>query len=327
MEYSVAIRTLGTSGEALRRELVSLHAQTIMPNEIIIYIARGYNRPEFQIGIEKYVEVDKGMISQRALQYREVSAPNILLLDDDVELAPDSAEILLRHLEENNADCVAADTFKNHEMSYRSRFKAIIGGLVFPRFNQKWAFKLHSNGSFSYINRVKKSLYPSQSAAGPCSLWRINSFRAIHIEDEIWLEQFGFPYGEDALTFFKLYLNGGKLYVAFDSKVLHLDSKSSSQNFQKSNNKIFIRTIAKFMLWHRMHYNYKNIYQKITSLIKYSISNLWYLFVHIVISLISLDHKPFFLYIKGVFYGYKNVGSISYKSIPLYKNPKFFKNC
>ena len=97
-DYSVAIRTLGTSGDALRRELLSLHAQTIQPREIVIYIAKGYPRPDFQIGMERYVEVDKGMIAQRALQYREITAENILLLDDDVELSPNSAEILLNHL-------------------------------------------------------------------------------------------------------------------------------------------------------------------------------------------------------------------------------------
>lgn len=38
MNYSVAIRTLGTSVESLRLELESLHQQTILPEKIIIYI-------------------------------------------------------------------------------------------------------------------------------------------------------------------------------------------------------------------------------------------------------------------------------------------------
>lgn len=53
-EYSVAIRTLGTGGEKYRKEIESLHSQTIKPKNIFVFIAEGYKRPDFQIGIEKY---------------------------------------------------------------------------------------------------------------------------------------------------------------------------------------------------------------------------------------------------------------------------------
>ena len=188
LTYSVAIRTLGTSLDTLRKELQSLHRQTIPPDRIVIYIAKGYQVPQFRIGMEEYVYVDKGMVSQRALHYNEIQSDCILLLDDDVELSPTSAETLLKQMMRENAHCVAADTFANHLMPVSQKIKAALSNFVFPNFSRKWAFKLHPNGSFSYINSVRKDLYPSQSAAGPAALWRKKDLLALRFQDEIWLD-------------------------------------------------------------------------------------------------------------------------------------------
>ena len=89
--YSIAIRTLGTAGELFRRGLDSIAAQTVPPERVIVYIAEGYSRPTFTRGKEEYVWVKKGMVAQLALPYHEIGSECILMLDDDVELAPDSA--------------------------------------------------------------------------------------------------------------------------------------------------------------------------------------------------------------------------------------------
>ena len=41
----MAIRTLGTSGDKLVRELKSIYNQTVQPDKVVIYIAEGYPRP------------------------------------------------------------------------------------------------------------------------------------------------------------------------------------------------------------------------------------------------------------------------------------------
>ena len=92
MNYSIAIRTLGTSGEKFVRELESIKRQTVQPEKVVIYIAEGYERPQYTIGKEEYVWVKKGMVAQRALSYSEIDSPLLMMLDDDVELEPDSAE-------------------------------------------------------------------------------------------------------------------------------------------------------------------------------------------------------------------------------------------
>ena len=93
MTYSIAIRTLGTAGEKFRQELESIRAQTLLPDRVLVYIAEGYPRPGFTVGREEYIPVKKGMFTQRALPYDEVTSDCILLLDDDVLLLPGSTEM------------------------------------------------------------------------------------------------------------------------------------------------------------------------------------------------------------------------------------------
>ena len=53
MKYSIAIRTLGTSGEMFVAELESIKRQTIQPEKVVVYIAEGYKRPDYTIGKEE----------------------------------------------------------------------------------------------------------------------------------------------------------------------------------------------------------------------------------------------------------------------------------
>ena len=160
--YSIAIRTLGSAGEKFLEELRSIAKQTVRPEKVIVYIAEGYSRPEFTVGREEYVWVKKGMVAQRALPYDEISSDCILLLDDDVRLAPDSAERLLRALEGQSMDCVAADVFKNHEMPLGVKLKSALSNWVFPHCSKRWAFKMHRTGSFSYNIDPEPRCYPMQ---------------------------------------------------------------------------------------------------------------------------------------------------------------------
>ncbi len=252
MTYSIAIRTLGTGGENYRRQLESIARQTVQPERVVVYIAHGHEAPAFRVGREEYVWVAKGMLSQRALRYSEIDSNCVMLLDDDVELAPDTAAGMLRALEKHGADCVAADTFLNHRMGVRQKIRAAVAGLVLPSRSQQKAFRMRRCGAFSYISRpVPGACYPSDTAAGPCSMWRRQALLAIHMEHELWLERHGFPYGEDAAYYLKLRANGLKLYVLFDSGAVHLDTGSSSGAFRRGSRRLYIRTFNNYVLWHR----------------------------------------------------------------------------
>lgn len=316
--YSIAIRTLGTSGDKFVRELNSIAKQTIKPDRVIIYIAEGYKHPKYRIGIEQYVEVKKGMVAQRALNYNEIDSDYILMLDDDVELAPNSVEILLNAIVENNADCVAADTFHNHKMRVGSKFYNIFVNLVFPHFNNQWAFKIHSNGSFSYLNNPTQQYYLSQSAAGPASLWKKESFLRINYSDELWLDSLGFAYGDDSLFFYKLFRNGMKLGVLFESGIVHLDGKTSSSDYQSNLKKFRIRSFATFVIWHRTCRNINNnhILNKFIADISFATKIIWLIPIHLIASIKFRTLNVFLNYIKGLHDGIKYVKSYEYRRIP-----------
>ena len=195
MKYSVTIRTLGKNPETLKRELESIARQTVLPNEIIIYIAEGYERPSYTIGEEKYVWVRKGMVAQRALKYEEISSEVVLMLDDDVELAEDSAEKMLKAMENNGLDCLAADTFKNQDMSWKQKVVAFLSNFVYARKDDGWAFKQCRNGSFTFNGNPQKSLCLTETFAGPCWMVKKDVLHAVHLEDELWLDSMGFAYG------------------------------------------------------------------------------------------------------------------------------------
>ena len=319
MTYSVAIRTLGTS-PALRSELESLHRQTVLPDKIMVYIAEGYSRPEYTVGKEEYKWVPKGMVRQRTLQYDDIDSEYILFLDDDVELAPNTAELLLKAAEDYSADCVGPDTFKNQDMSVKSKLYAAVTNLVLPRPNDRWAFMIHRNGSFSYNNNPKDGFYLSQSCAGPAWLCKKNVFLSLHLEDELWLEKMGFPFGEDVLETYKLYKNGFRLGVYYGSGIKNLDAKSSSGVFQKDERKFYIRSYATFVLWWRMILDYKDqsFLSSMLSALSFGFKAFWLLLINIAAALFLRKVKIPYYYVKGIVDGWHYVHSEDYKKIPSY---------
>lgn len=311
--YSIAIRTLGNAGEKFRRELESIRLQTVHPERVIVYIAEGYTRPDFTVGNEEYVWVRKGMMAQRILPYDEIESPCIFMLDDDVLLAPNTAERMLKVLYENEADCVGADAFRNHKMGFGKKLFAAITNMVFPHWIQEWAFKIHRNGSFSYNNHPSKPFYWSQSCGGPAMMWKKDSFINLHLEDELWLEDLGFPYGEDALEMYKLFRNGGRLGVLFDSGIQNLDAGSSSTAFRKSPERIYIRTKASFMIWWRSIYrNGKDTaWSRFLAAAAFGVKTIWLIPVMCVAGKIGS-------YFRGLRDGWKAVHTAEFQALPPY---------
>lgn len=318
--YSIAIRTLGTAGEKLRKELESICAQTVQPERVVVYIAEGYERPDFTVGKEEYVWVRKGMMSQRVLPYDEITSDCILMLDDDIMLAPDSAEKMLRAMVEYNADCVGADAFQNHRMPLKTKIYAALTNLVFPHRSRKWAFKIRRNGSFSYNARPKSNFYWSQSCGGPAMLWRKEALLKIHLEDELWLDKLGFAYGDDQLESYKLHANSGRLGALYDAGITNLDAKSSSGAFRKSAEHIYIRTKASLMTWWRMCYkNGKDTTcSRSLALIAFGFKSAWLFLVMCVAALIKWDCHYLTSFCKGLRDGRIEVHSPDFQNLPPY---------
>lgn len=315
-QYSVAIRTLGTNVGVLKRELESLVCQTVQPEKVIIYIAKGYERPSWQVGKEEYVWVKKGMVAQRALEYREIDSEIILMLDDDVELAADSAERMLQAMNEFDADCVAADTFKNQEMSSIQKLKVFMTNWVYARHDDGWAFKQKRDGAFSFNRRPRKSFCLTETFAGPCWMVRKNVLESVHLEDEVWMDRMGFSYGDDAVESYKLFLNGFKSGVLYDIGVKNLDAKTSSGIYHMGEKKSYTRSFGIFAMWWRMIYTSRD--KRWLSASLFVLKAWWQLNLHILYGIVMLKMKMPYNYIKGLKDGWYFVHSDEYKTIPPY---------
>ena len=320
LTYSIAIRTLGTAGEKFRAELESIVAQTIQPERVIVYIAAGYDRPGFTVGREEYVWVEKGMVAQRALRYDEIESDCILMLDDDVMLAPESAEKMLKSMVDNDAGCVGADVFQNHKMPLKKKAFSAITNLVLPFHSKKWAFKVRCNGSFSYNDNPESRYYDSMSCGGPVQLWKKAVFKALYMGDETWLDGLGFSFAEDQLITFKAFVNGAKIGVLYDAGVTNLDAQSSSAGFKKSSEYIYTRTKASYMIWYRSIFRNgrDTALSRIISATAFCLKSLWLAFVMIGAAVVKLDWRFVSLYSKGLIHGRRAVRTDEFKKLRPY---------
>ena len=257
-EYCVAIRTIGKAGEKYIQELESLHRQTVKPKHIFVHLAEGFERPKEQVGMEEYIITPKGLVHQRAASLDGVDTPYLLILDDDVFFPDDAVEKLYDAIIAHDADCIVPDTFPNHEMSFAMKTKAWLANDVRPHYDQGWAIKIGRNGTFSYLNKPQKNgVYPTQSGAGPAFLCKTDVFRAIHYDDELFVDEFPpGTYGEDQLNINKMHRNGYKVLLQYDSGILHLDAGTNNVK-EKTYDKLYYRAMSQYITWYRSCYNLK----------------------------------------------------------------------
>lgn len=103
--YSVAIRSV-RDNEYLRLALAALASQTIPPSEILIVIPDDVDQWDAVEATVRFLKAPRGMVSQRAVCIREARYPHVILMDDDIVPAPDTAERLLDTLLTRNTQCV-----------------------------------------------------------------------------------------------------------------------------------------------------------------------------------------------------------------------------
>lgn len=318
-EYCVAIRTVGKAGEKYIQELQSLHRQTIKPKHIFVHLAEGFERPKEQVGIEEYIITPKGLVHQRAASLEGVDTEYLLILDDDVFFPDNAVERLYDVLIENEADCIAPDTFPNHEMSWKQKLIAFMANDVRPRKDDGWAIKIERNGTFSYNNHPRKhGAYPTQSAAGPAYLVKTDVFRAIHYEDELFVDEFPpGTYGEDQLNFNKMHRNGYKVMLQYDAGIIHLDAGTNNVK-QKTYEKLYYRAMSQYITWYRSCYdlNGNSKLEKIRCKWAYGFRFFLGTLTRLGYSVVSLSSKFITAHIKGNLAARKYVRSEKYRAVP-----------
>lgn len=254
--YTAVIRTLGKAGNYYQQLLNSLACQSILPSEIIVYIAEGYPIPVETIGVEKYVYVPKGMVAQRALLYEEVQTEYCLFLDDDVYLPPDAVEKMYNEMLQHNAQVISPCTFNNHKASVKSKLIRTLTGKEVCRFKDRvWAYKVLRTAGFSYNNNPTLPVYESQSNAGPCFFCRKEDFLKISFQDELWLDAAPYALPEDQVMYYKMYKKGLKVLTSFDTGIVHLDAGSTmGQNKERTLKLVYSEYRNKLIFWHRFIY-------------------------------------------------------------------------
>lgn len=255
LSYCVAIRTVGKAGEKYEKEIHSLEQQTIPPRHIYVFLAEGFDRPA-QVGTEEYIVTPKGLVHQRAPQFDYQDCDYLLVLDDDVFLPEHAVENMYEILLQKDADCIIPDTFPTQNSTWKQRIIDYCSNNVSARKNDGWAIKIKKSGAFSYNkNPEEGAVYRTESGAGPAFFIKKESYLKIKYNDEYWVDQF--PAGtfyEDQLMFYKMYVNGLKMYMMYDSGVLHLDAGTNNQR-EKSHEKLMFRSMANYVIWHRSIFN------------------------------------------------------------------------
>lgn len=314
IDYTAVVRTLGTAGEKYQKLLNSLILQTVKPKDIIVYIAEGYPLPKETVGVERYVYVKKGMVAQRSLPYTEVETEYMLFLDDDVYLSPNSVEILYRQLKSNDANVISPDVFPNSKRSFKNEIMMTLSGRMRARRNdEKWGYKVMRNAGYSYNANPIKSVYFSQTNAGPCFLCSKKDFLNIHFEEELWMDSLGYPLGEDQVMFYKMYKKGMKILTSYNSGIEHLDAGSTIKSIDKEKTLIYADFRFKSIFWHRFIY----LPEKSILLKFWDILCIGYAFFFtFLISLIKCEFDILRLKRDAIKAGICFINSVEYKSLP-----------
>lgn len=251
-EYSIAIRTLGKAGIKYQQMLDSIKQLTIQPQKIIVYIAEGYEIPKETINKEIYVYTRKGMVAQRAIQFKEIETEYCLFLDDDVYLAPDSIEKMFQALEKYKADVISPALFL-HKFSF---LQFVVLNVV-PHNDKNYAYKILPSGGFSYNEMKNRDVCFSESNSGPCFLCKKNTMLSINLNNELWLDETGYALWDDQTMFYKMYLSGYKILTIFNSGIVHLDASSSKLGVDIIEKIVYADSRNRLIFWYKFIYKQK----------------------------------------------------------------------
>lgn len=293
--YSVVIRTLGNTGEKYQRMLQAIDRQTVQPKEIVVALPHGYSL-DHQLGNERIVRCEKGMVTQRAVGIAEADGDYLLVLDDDLDFPADFAERLHRHMQDHGLDCVlpfgggivseAGGEPMVQRITLRQRLKqlrlAFTGQAFYSQRKSQWFDTIASTGGHRTFVNCEEGL--CQTGAFACFFIRADKAKAVHFEEERWLEQGSistYAAYDDAVFYYKLFLNGGKIAYTHSTDYVHLDAAAGRQARSRLDSKrIRLYTIARnrTIFWHRHiwsnHRNLRTLLGGIYGMVNYAIYNI-----------------------------------------------------
>lgn len=317
--YSIVIRTLGNTGEKYLQMLRAIERQTVKPCEVVVVIPEGYTL-DHSLGNERVIYSKKGMVTQRAVGIREAKGDYLLVLDDDLDFPPDFAEKLHSHLQARQLDCVLAfgggcvstgGETVSRKLSLKTRMKqcvkrvhvAFTGQAFYSRRKSKWFDTIAPTGGHRTYVRCEEGL--CQTGAFACFFTKADKAKAVFFEEERWLEQgniSSYAAYDDAVFYYKMFLQGGKIAYTHDTDYMHLDAAAGRPAQDRLTAKrIRLYTIARnrTIFWHKHiwsnHRTLHNLAGGIYGMVNYALYS----------TLINL-HPNNWPAIKALFQGYRD---------------------
>lgn len=295
--YSVVIRTLGNTGEKYLQMLQAIDRQTVRPSEIVVVIPDGYSL-DSSLGNERIIRSGKGMVTQRAVGIAEAHGDYLLVLDDDLDFPDNFAEQLFLHLKQHNLDCVLAFgdwnrqlsqqtviptvPFKKKVLDFAKRIRLAYTGQAFysKRKSEYFDTITSTGGHRTHVNSEEK---PCQAGCFQCFFIKSNTAKKVKFEDELWLEQgtvSRYAAYDDAVFFYKMYLQGGRIAYARSTGYTHLDAGAGRTAKNKVESKrIRLYSIARnrTIFWYRLIWGNKrsvhNLIGGIYGMVNYALYN------------------------------------------------------
>ena len=296
--YSIVIRTLGNTGEKYLQMLRAIERQTVKPCEVVVVIPEGYPL-NHQLGNERIIHSDKGMVTQRAVGIMEAKGEYLLVLDDDLDFPPNFTEQMHAHLQAQKLDCVLAfggggaptsGTAASEKPSPRKKIHqcikrvhvAFTGQAFYSRRKSKWFDTITSTGGHRTYVECEKGL--CQTGAFACFFIKADKAKEVHFEEETWLDKgsiSNYAAYDDAVFYYKLFLHGGKIAYTHNTDFMHLDAAVGRPAQDRLTAKrIRLYTIARnrTIFWHKHiwsnHRNLHNLFGGIYGIVNYALYNL-----------------------------------------------------
>lgn len=249
--YSVVIRTLGNTGDKYLTLLQSIAAQTTQPEEIIVVLPYGYSL-DHQLGLERVVYSEKGMVVQRAIGIQEAKSDYILVVDDDLEFGPTMVDELLLFAEKHKLDCClpmegTSDASNqetiNLKYSLATRLRSGFTGQLLTSYRKSlYLDKLTTTAGhkvFVNSNRLNEC-YLCETACFQCFLIKTEWAKASHFENAKYLQEgrlTSYSAYDEPTFFYPLILNGMRMAYALRTRYRHLDASMGHQTKSKLESK------------------------------------------------------------------------------------------
>lgn len=257
LDYSVIIRTTGKAGEKYARLLKSIENLNPQPKEIIVVLPEGYTPPKESLVKEKVYYCPKGMVIQRLHGIQQCTTRYALITDDDIAFEPDFISKLYTPLVDGKYGFSAGpllDFFP--KPGVQTICSALIGAAMPTFFHKERYNTILKTTGYSFNRKIKvgsKQLYETQSAPWTCFFADMEAMKAIHFEDELWLDKHGYSAHDDTTMFYKAWLCGRKAVIVSDAFYEHLDAGTSrKENYEKVEYSNGFNTVV---FWHRFLYS------------------------------------------------------------------------